>query len=183
MPKADRTSFRDESTAMPLSAERIVAAALAMARASGEPPGMRELAAALSVTPGALYRHVTGQVELVELMIDEVMEQVVMPDESQPDPWQRIRDYMRSLTSILDSHPGLDRLIAGYGDSSAAAKARQRWFLRQLRSGGLGSAESRSAYGAIHMYWLGSRQPPRRFADSFEFGLERLIDGLRTRAD
>ena len=179
MPKAERTSSIDESTAAPLSSDKIVAAALAMARASGEPPGMRELAAALSVTPGALYRHVTGQAELVELMIDEVLGQVVIPDESEPDPWQRIRSYMRSLTSILDEHPGLDRLIAGYGDGSKAAKARQRWFLRQLRSSGLGSAESRSAYGAIHMYWLGSRQPPRRFASSFEFGLERLIDGLR----
>jgi AcrR family transcriptional regulator len=157
-----------------------VAGALALARRSGQPPGMRELAATLSVTPGALYRHVASQAELVELMIDAVLGEVVMPTEcEEPDPWQRIRRYVRSLTTILDAHPGLDRLIAGFGDASSAAKRRQRWFLRQLRSSGLGLADSRRAYGAIHTYWLGSRQPPRAFADSFEYGLDRLIDGLR----
>lgn len=154
--------------------------ALSIAQRGGNPPGMRELAAVLSVTPGALYKHVKGQAELIELMIDAVMAQVSIPgDDDEVDAWSRIRTYVLSLTRVLNEHPGLDRLVAGYGDDSVAARRRQRWFMHQLREAGLDNADARRAYGAIYMYWLGSRQPPRQFTMSFEFGLDCLIDGVR----
>lgn len=168
------------SVSVPLSVERIVTMALSMAQRGGDPPGMREVAAALCVTPGALYKHVNGQSQLVELMIDAVMAEVPIPDDRDDvDAWSRIRIYVLSLTRVLDEHPGLDKLVAGYGDESAAARSRQRWFMQQLRSAGLKSDDAKRAYGAIHLYWLGSRQPPRRFVTSFEFGLDCMLEGVR----
>jgi len=117
-----------------LNAERIVAVALSMTRQGGEPPGMRALAAELEVTPGALYRHLANQQQLVALMINDAMERVAMPRSTEEsDPWERIRIHVRSLVGILDSYPGLDSLIARYGDSSPAARLRQRWLVTPLR--------------------------------------------------
>jgi AcrR family transcriptional regulator len=141
---------------------------------------MRALAAQLEVTPGALYRHLASQEQLVALMIDDAMKRVVMPEASEePDSWERIRIYIRSLIGILDTYPGLDRLIAQYGDSSTAARLRQRWLVRQLQSAGLGRADALKAYQVLDVYWIGSRQRGRRARATFYFGLDRLIDGLR----
>ncbi|HXO53564.1 MAG TPA: hypothetical protein VN888_21645 [Mycobacterium sp.] len=164
----------------PLSQERIVAAALSLTCQDGEPPSMRALAAELAVTPGALYRHLASQQQLVALMVDDAMERVQMPEPAEePDPWERIRIHVRSLMGILDTYPGLDSLIAKYGDSSAAARLRQRWLVRQLQSAGLARADAIRAYGALDMYWLGSRQRTQRPRTTFYFGLDRLLDGLR----
>jgi len=59
-------------------------------------------------------------------MIEAVMVRVAMPDANdEADPWERIRIHVRSLMSTLDAFPGLDSLIARYGDSSTAARIRQ----------------------------------------------------------
>ena len=140
---------------------------------------MRRLAAELDVTPGALYRHLESQHQLVALMIDAVMDHVEMPEpEDEPDPWQRVRIHVRSLMKTLDGYPGLDRLIARHGDASVAARVRQRWMMRQLQIAGLARPDATRAYGALDMYWLGSRHRAERSAGTFYFGLDRLIDGL-----
>jgi AcrR family transcriptional regulator len=141
---------------------------------------MRRLSTELGVTPGALYRHVSGQSELLALMIDDVMERIEMPDAGrETDPWQRIRLYVQSLTRVLDAYPGLDRLIADHAATSAPARLRQQWFVEQLQAAGLSRADARRSYGVIQMYWLGSRQPGIRSRATFFFGLDRLLDGLR----
>lgn len=140
---------------------------------------MRGLAADLDVTPGALYRHLSNQEQLVALMIDTVMENVAVPSaDDEPDPWERIRRHVRSLVSILDAYPGLDSLIARHGDSSSAARIRQKWLVEQLRLAGLPRADAVRAYGALDAYWLGSRQRAHLSPATFYFGLDRLLDGL-----
>lgn len=169
-----------EQMTAPLTRDRIVSAALGLTKTAGEPPSMRTLASELSVTSGALYRHVAGQAELVTLMIDEVIGRVAMPDEAtEPDPWQRIRFHVDSVTKTLDAYPGLDRLVARHGDSSAATRVRQQWTMEQLRSAGLSRRDAARAYGALDIYWLGSRQRTDRSVATFRFGLDRLIEGLR----
>jgi AcrR family transcriptional regulator len=164
----------------PLSQDRIVAVALSLTQQDGEPPGMRALAVELGVTPGALYRHIASQQQLVALMINDAMERVDMPAPAEEaDPWERIRIHVRSLIGVLDTYPGLDSLIARYGDSSPAAKLRQRWLVRQVQAAGLAHADAVRAYGVLDMYWLGSRQRAGRPRSTFYFGLDRLIDGLR----
>ena len=141
---------------------------------------MRGLAAALDVTPGALYRHLTGQDQLVALMIDDVMDHVAMPAaDDEPDAWERIRLHVRSLMAILDTYPGLDSLIARYGDTSAAARIRQKWLVEQLQAVGLTRTDAVRAYGALDIYWVGSRQRTSLSRTTFFFGLDRLLDGFR----
>ncbi len=145
---------------------------------------MRSVAAELEVTPGALYRHLSSQEQLVALMVDDAMQRVEMPDRAQEaDPWERIRIHVRSLMGILDTYPGLDGLIARYGDSSPAAQQRQRWLVRQLQSAGLTRVDAVRAYGSLDMYWIGSRQRVQRPRSTFYFGLDRLLDGLRAFAN
>ena len=141
---------------------------------------MRRLAAELDVTPGALYRHLNNHEQLVAHMIDDVMQHVAMPNaDDEADAWERIRSHVRSLMSILDDYPGLDRLIARYGDSSPAARIRQKWLVEQLQSTGLRRADAIRAYGSLDMFWLGSRQREQQTRTTFYFGLDRLLDGLR----
>jgi AcrR family transcriptional regulator len=170
----------ETSRAAPLTQKRIIAAALSLTRRIGEPPSMRRLATDLDVTPGALYRHLTSQEQLVTLMIEAVMVRVAMPDANdEADPWERIRIHVRSLMSTLDAFPGLDSLIARYGDSSTAARIRQRWLVQQLAAAGLSRTDAVRAYGSLDIYWVGSRQRVQQTRTTFYFGLERLLDGLR----
>ena len=141
---------------------------------------MRGLAAELDVTPGALYRHLNSHEQLVAHMIEDVMQHVAMPNaDDEADAWERVRLHVRSLMSILDDYPGLDRLIARYGDSSPAARTRQKWLVEQLQSTGLLRADAIRAYGSLDMFWLGSRQREQQSRTTFYFGLNRLLDGLR----
>jgi AcrR family transcriptional regulator len=147
---------------------------------------MRKLAAELGVTPGALYRHLSGQSELIALMIDDIMERVEMPDsEVESDPWQRIRIHVRSVNKVLNGYPGVDRLVARNADSSASARRRQRWLVDQLRAGGLSRPDAVKAYGALETYWLGSRHRNALSPATFYFGLDRMIEGfvMRARSD
>lgn len=170
----------ETSRAAPLTQKRIIAAALSLTRRIREPPSMRRLATDLDVTPGALYRHLTSQEQLVTLMIEAVMDRVAMPDANdEADPWERIRIHVRSLMSTLDAFPGLDSLIARYGDSSTAARIRQRWLVQQLAAAGLSRTDAVRAYGSLDIYWVGSRQRVQQTRTTFYFGLERLLDGLR----
>jgi AcrR family transcriptional regulator len=173
----------------PLNQRRIVTAALSLTRQDGEPPSMRTLAAELEVTPGALYRHLTSQQQLVALMVDDAMERVAMPGPAQEaDPWERIRIHVRSLMGILDTYPGLDKLIAQYGDSSPAARLRQRWLVRQLQSAGLARADDRSTCSGSAR--ANERNDPvqRSTSDSIDYSTvcvtspsaRRPITGLRT---
>jgi AcrR family transcriptional regulator len=65
----------------PLTAERIVDAAVALADGEGlEGLSMRTLAQQLGVVPMALYKHVANKDELIDGMVDRVWEEVEAPE-------------------------------------------------------------------------------------------------------
>ena len=71
-----------------LSREAIVATALDVLRAEGmDAVSMRRVAAELGTGPASLYAHVTGKDELLDLLYDQVVGAIPLPE---PDParWQ-----------------------------------------------------------------------------------------------
>lgn len=66
---------------------------------------MRSLAAALGVTPMALYNHVRTKDELIDAMLDDALGRVAVPAEG--DPVTVVRGIMLSTYDVLIEHRGL----------------------------------------------------------------------------
>ncbi|WP_348774331.1 TetR/AcrR family transcriptional regulator C-terminal domain-containing protein [Micromonospora sp. WMMD998] len=96
---------------MPLTRERIVAQAVALLNESGtEGLTMRRLAQRLNVTPTALYWHVRTKDDILDLAVDQVFADVLLPEPS--ENWQ---DDVRLLThrwrEVMLRHPWAAGLI------------------------------------------------------------------------
>lgn len=87
-----------------LSRGTVVDAALKILRAEGiDAVSMRRVAAELGTGPASLYAHVAHKEELLELVFDEVVAEVPVPE---PDP-ARWRELVRQVW--VDSHAALAR--------------------------------------------------------------------------
>ena len=68
---------------------------------------MRNVAEGLGVQASALYGHVSGKQELIQLMLDRVALEIELPD---PDPahWQeQVKQFARTARRVLGSHRDL----------------------------------------------------------------------------
>lgn len=91
----------------------IVKAALAIADRDGlSKLTMRRLSAELGVTPMAIYHHVNGKDELLDLVIDESIGQVYL-DEGSDTPEAAMLDWFVRLHELLTDHPSLAQATAG----------------------------------------------------------------------
>lgn len=88
-----------------LTAERIVATAVALADAEGlSATTMRRVAVELGVATMSLYRHVENKEILVELMTDKILRERPMP--TQPVQWRtRLDNAARTLWAAFRRHP------------------------------------------------------------------------------
>jgi AcrR family transcriptional regulator len=97
-----------------LSVEAIVAAAIALLDESGiERLAMRQVAQRLGVGVASLYGYVSSREELLDLVFDELVGQVPLPE---PDParWrEQVFELMSGLRRVLSSHR--DAALAGMG--------------------------------------------------------------------
>ncbi|AEB44955.1 TetR/AcrR family transcriptional regulator [Micromonospora maris] len=136
----------------PLSRERILRTAIALADAAGIGSlSMRNLAQELGVVPMALYKHVANKDELLDAMIDMVVGEIDTP---MPDTeWkQAIRGRILSARSALQRHPWAALAIESRNMATPAILGYLDSVVATLRSGGL------SADLAHHvMHAMGSR--------------------------
>src|SRR5688500_11434548 len=89
----------------PLSRERIVTAAMALADEKGEAGvTMRAVAARLGVEAMSLYNHVARREELLGGMVDRVFGEIELPA-STHDWKQALRDRTNSARTVLRRHP------------------------------------------------------------------------------
>ncbi|MEU4227598.1 TetR/AcrR family transcriptional regulator C-terminal domain-containing protein [Nonomuraea sp. NPDC026600] len=92
-----------------LSAQRIAAAAVAIADAEGlDAITMRRLATELGVAPMSAYRHVSGKDDVLELMVDLVYGEVNVPDGA--DWRETLRALAMGIRALVLKHPWLTRL-------------------------------------------------------------------------
>ena len=109
LPEPPWSSLRNRPAQRPqLSREAIVDAALRIVDAEGLAGlSMRRLAQELGSHASALYSHVSGKSELLQLLIDRVAGEIEVPD---PDPahWQeQVKDVARAMHRALAAHRDL----------------------------------------------------------------------------
>ena len=98
-------------TRAPLSRERVLGAAVALADSGGfESLSMRKLANELGVVPMALYKHVANKDELLDGMIDVVVGEIDPPLEG--EDWKTaVRTRILSARRALLRHPWASRVM------------------------------------------------------------------------
>ena len=165
-----------------LTTEEVVRTARSMIEEGGvEACSMRALAARLGVQPPALYRRVTSKDELVALVLADAFGEVRVPAEG---TWQeRVAGLMRGLRALVRRHPSL---LALYLSShlrevdtdrlTAAASA-------PMLEAGFDAEGAAFAVTVLSMYTLGITSVAGAIGvddeEMFEFGLTRMIEGLR----
>jgi TetR/AcrR family tetracycline transcriptional repressor len=118
------------------------AKALRMADDGGlEVLSLRRLAAALEVTPMAIYRHVRNKNHLLDLMADRLIAQLDLAP-AEVGSWQeRLRRLAASLLGMLEAHPAAPLLLSRPFDSPAALRVSEAW-LAILDHAGFGPRQS-----------------------------------------
>lgn len=94
-----------------LSTELVVSTAMAvMAKEGLDAVSMRRVAQELGTGPASLYAHVRNKDELHELMYDQIMNAIEVP-EIDPERWQeQLKDIARNLTKVMLDNPGVARI-------------------------------------------------------------------------
>ncbi|RKE23169.1 TetR/AcrR family transcriptional regulator C-terminal domain-containing protein [Streptomyces sp. TLI_171] len=206
-----------------LTADRIVAAAVAVADAEGlEALSMRRVAAELGVATMSLYRHVPDKDGLLDLMMDRVFTELALSAED--DGWRtRLELAAHQLWGLFRAHPWLaSALSVTRPQPLANALPYGEWMLSSLAAAGLDLQSVLTAYLTVFNYVRGTalnlemeaaaeaatgqdaeawmdQQEPRYLElvagyptflrvteegydfdldELFEFGLQRLLDGL-----
>ena len=209
----------------PLTAERVVAGAVALADEIGiEAFTMRKLAEALGVKPMSIYHHVSSKEEILDGMVDAVFGEIDLP----PDhvDWQEaIRQRCVSARAVLHRHPWAPPLMESRQNPGPATLGHHDAVIGCLRRGGLSFELTSHAYAVIDSYLYGFAlqeanlpfhggeeiaglaeaildslpadeyphlaeftadhvlQPGYHFGQSFEFGLDLLLDGIEAGAE
>ncbi len=129
--------MRTPYTPAPLQRERVLEAALAVAEREGlQRLSMRLVARELNVSTMALYRHVANKADLLDGLVERLLAELELPDDSLP--WdQRLRMLAIELRALARRRRELFALLLqrrAVGDR--ATQARQA-ALRALRDAGL----------------------------------------------
>jgi AcrR family transcriptional regulator len=169
----------DVKTHRGLTTERVVDAALWAADEGGiEAVSLRRLAAALAVTPMAIYRHVRNKSHLLDLMAERLLEQVdLAPNELAT--WQdRLRRLLASYQAVVAAHPAAPLLLSRPFVSPAVARATEA-LLAIFRSAGFDAGQSARVLQVISGMLLG---PAIHRATWATASRDRPLDAARQQA-
>jgi AcrR family transcriptional regulator len=122
---------------MPLRRERLLEAALLVAEREGlDHLSMRLVARELGVSPMALYRHVAGKNDLLDGLLERLLGELDLPDESLP--WEeRLRILAREVRALARRRPELFGLLLQRRAVGTGATRAREATLCALRDGGL----------------------------------------------
>jgi AcrR family transcriptional regulator len=139
----------------PLSRERVVRAALALADASGiESLTMRRLGEELSVEAMSLYKHVANKSDLLDGMTDAVFGEIELPEIG--SEWRAaMRDRAVSARAALGRHPWAIALMSSRTAPGPATLHHHDTVIGVLRAAGFSVALTASAFSAIDSYVYG----------------------------
>jgi AcrR family transcriptional regulator len=127
-----------------LTAERIVAAAVAVADAEGlAGVSMRRIAAGLGVVPMALYRYVSDKDDLLLRMLDAGLREW-RPPVDPPAGWRpRVEAAARALWATFRRHPWLAQALSvTRPQPTAAGMAYSEWVVDALHGHGMSLVEA-----------------------------------------
>lgn len=140
---------------VPLSRDRILGAAIALADESGiESLSMRRLAQVLGVEAMSLYYHVANKDDLLDGMLDIVFSEMERPS-AEGDWRSAMRASAISAHQVLLRHEWACRLLMS---PTGPSPARLRWMdsiLGRLRSAGFSAEMTHHAYHALDSHIVG----------------------------
>jgi AcrR family transcriptional regulator len=142
----------------PLSKERVLNAALALADSDGiEALSMRRLAQELGVEAMSLYNHVANKGEILDGIVDLAVSEIELP--SNEEEWEvAVRRCAISAHEAFLRHPWACSLVMSPGSTEIGHSARLRyieWLLRRLREAGFSPELTYHAYHALDSHVQG----------------------------
>lgn len=139
----------------PLSRERVVAAAMALADAKGAAGvTMRATAAGLGVEAMSLYNHVAGRDDILDGMVDAVFAEIELPDAGAS--WKdAMRARAESAREVLRRHPWAVGLLDSRTQPGFATLRHHDAVIGALRAGGFSVAMAAHAFSLIDAYVYG----------------------------
>ena len=139
----------------PLSRDRVVAAGIALADASGiESLTMRRLGEALGVEAMSLYKHVSNKSDLLDGMTDAVFGEIDLPEIG--SEWRTaMRERAISARAALNRHPWAIALVSSRTAPGDATLRHHDTVIGTLRAAGFSIPLAAHAYSAIDSYVYG----------------------------
>jgi len=139
----------------PLSRERVLRAAVALADAHGiESLTMRRLGEALSVEAMSLYKHVANKSDLLDGMTDAVFGEIALPEIG--SAWRTaMRDRAVSARAALNRHPWAIALVSSRTAPGPATLHHHDTVIGTLRAAGFSIGLTAHAFSAIDSYVYG----------------------------
>ncbi len=138
----------------PLSLDRVLQAAIALADASGiESLTMRKLGVALGVEAMSLYRYVANKADLLDGMIDSVFAEIEVP--SGTDWRSAMRRRAFSVREVLGRHRWAVGLMESRARPGPANLRHHDAVLGVLRGAGFSVVMAAHAYSALDSYIYG----------------------------
>jgi AcrR family transcriptional regulator len=146
---------RARSPRTPLSREKVLHAAVALADSSGlEALSMRKLGEAVGVEAMSLYTHVANKVDLLDGMIDIVFSEIDLP--SGEHDWKTaMRQRAISVRRVLSRHRWAIGLMESRTSPGPATMKHHDAVLGCLRGAGFSIALTAHAYSALDSYIYG----------------------------
>jgi AcrR family transcriptional regulator len=170
-----------EPPRVPLSRERVLDAAVALADEGGvDALSMRKIAQELGVVPMALYKHVSSKDELLDGMVDVVVGEID-PPASGTDWKTTIRQRVLSARRALLRHPWASRVIESRANPTPTVLAYMDSMIGIFRAGGFSIDLTHHAMHAMGSRLLGFSQ--ELFDDTADVGPGMAAEMLRELAD
>ncbi|MGA8115239.1 MAG: TetR/AcrR family transcriptional regulator [Actinocatenispora sp.] len=159
----------------PLRQETIVATALRVLDKDGlEAVTMRRVAQELGTGPASLYAHVANKDELLELLLDEVLGEIALP-EHPADEWREgIRAITRASRLVLQRHRDVAKLAMVGVPTGPHGLRVTEVYLATLRTAGMPDQVCAWAVDRLALYVT---------ADVLEGSLYRARHGWQTESD
>jgi AcrR family transcriptional regulator len=139
----------------PLSRERVLRTAIALADAGGiESLSMRRLGQELGVEAMSLYNHVANKEDLLEAIVDIVVGEIWVP--SKGDEWKpAMRRRAISMREMLQRHPWANGLLEASASPSPARLRYPEAVVACLRDAGFSVAMAVHAFNTLDSYIYG----------------------------
>jgi AcrR family transcriptional regulator len=153
MPRKSTTSPVEKR--VPLSRERVLNGALAVADAEGvDSLTMRLLAEQLGVKPMALYHHVANKSEIIDGIVDLVFSEIELP--STTGPWRpEMQRRASSARQVLKRHPWAIPLLQSRTHPGPATLRHHNAVIGALRGAGFSILMTAHAYALLDSYTYG----------------------------
>ncbi|WP_182543128.1 TetR/AcrR family transcriptional regulator C-terminal domain-containing protein [Halosaccharopolyspora lacisalsi] len=152
-----RTRAPGRNTGSELSRERIADATVTVLDRDGMSGlSLRRLATTLNVHATTLYWHVATRDDLLDLALDAVFGEVVLPETHAHDWTHDITGYMHGLRTALLQHPWSGALASSRPLLGPNALARAEFVHAALASAGFTELDLTAAAAAISNYVIGT---------------------------